>query len=60
MKPITKQRDKLRADRDDLVARQEALREQQARMMAEIAGYEQELTELREDEKALRAQDSAA
>lgn len=49
---ITKQRDKLRAD----LGAQESLREQQARMMAEIAGYEQELTELREDEKTLRDQ----
>lgn len=53
---IAKQRDKLRAERDDLAARQEALRERQARMMAEMAGYEQELIELREDEKALRTQ----
>ncbi|MFN8452824.1 MAG: ATP-binding protein, partial [Anaerolineae bacterium] len=47
---ITKQRDKLRTD----LSAQDSLREQQARVMAEIAGYEQELTELREDEKALR------
>lgn len=53
---IIKQRDKLRGERDDLAARQEALRERQARMMAEIAGYEQELLELREDEQELRAQ----
>ncbi len=59
-KPITKQRDKLRADRDELMARQEALREQQARLLAEIAGYEQELTELREDEKAAARANSAA
>lgn len=47
---ISKQRDKLRAD----LSAQSTVREQQARMMAEMAGYEQELTELREDEKALR------
>ncbi len=53
---ITKQRDKLRAERDEVVARQGTAREQQARMLAEMAGYEQELTELREDEKSLRLQ----
>ena len=44
-----KQRDKARQE-------QELLRDQQARILAELAGYEQELTELYEDEKALRAQ----
>jgi signal transduction histidine kinase len=53
---ITKQRDKLRIERDEIVARQEIAREKQTRMLAEMAGYEQELTELREDEKSLRMQ----
>jgi signal transduction histidine kinase len=52
----TKQRDKFRTERDDMFARQEALRDHQARLLAEITGYEQELLEVREDEKLLKEQ----
>jgi signal transduction histidine kinase len=53
---FAKQRDKLRAERDDLLSRQEALKEQQVRLMAELAGFEQELTEEHEEQNSLRAQ----
>ncbi|MEP7290887.1 MAG: ATP-binding protein [Chloroflexota bacterium] len=53
----------LAADREAAVKKldksrqdQEELRGQYARVLAEMTGYEQELTELVEDEKALRAQ----
>jgi signal transduction histidine kinase len=53
---ITKQREKLRAERDELLAKLETLREQYSRVVAENTGYEQELTEEREEQKQLRAQ----
>lgn len=51
-----KQRDKLRAERDDLLGKIETLRGQYARVLAEMAGFEQELTEEHEEQVQLRAQ----
>ena len=53
---VTKQREKLRAERDELLAKLDTLREQYSRAVAENTGYEQELTEEREEQKQLRAQ----
>jgi signal transduction histidine kinase len=53
---VTKQREKLRAERDELLAKLDTLREQYSRAAAENTGYEQELTEEREEQKQLRAQ----
>lgn len=53
---LSKQREKLRGERDEANNRYETLKEQQARLMAELTGFEQELTEEYEEQQALRQQ----
>jgi signal transduction histidine kinase len=42
---VTKQRDKMRAVRDELLAKMETIKEHRARLLAQAAGYEMELKE---------------
>lgn len=51
---ITKQREMLRAEKDELVRRVEALKEQRTRVMAEAAAYQQELTEAHVQQAQIR------
>ncbi|MBK8025896.1 MAG: hypothetical protein IPK19_32040 [Chloroflexi bacterium] len=46
-----KQRDRLRTERDELATRQQAVQDRYARVMAEIASFEQEVAELRSEQK---------
>lgn len=51
---VIKQRDRFRAERDELVNRVESLRDVQARLMAEATAFEQELTEAHAELNDLR------
>ena len=51
---ITKQRDQLRAERDELFAKQEAIKQHRARLLAETSGYQLELAEAHQEQARLR------
>jgi signal transduction histidine kinase len=51
-----KQRDRLRADHDELRARLDSFREQQGNLQAQVSGYEQELQEAHDTQSELRQQ----
>lgn len=53
---ITRQRDQLRLEKDELAQRFDALKEQRARIMAEAAAYQQELTEAHVTQAQIRVQ----
>ncbi|MDZ4770278.1 MAG: ATP-binding protein [Chloroflexota bacterium] len=48
------QRDRLRVERDELAAKQRTTQDRYARVMAEIAAYEQEVVELRGDQTEMK------
>jgi phage shock protein A len=43
-------------ERDDMVVKHDALKQQRARLMAEAAGYQMELEEVRQEQARLRTQ----
>jgi signal transduction histidine kinase len=53
---VTKQRDQLRMERDDLFAKQESFKQQRARLIAEASGYQVELAEEHQEQAKLRVQ----
>ncbi|MEO8009182.1 MAG: histidine kinase dimerization/phospho-acceptor domain-containing protein, partial [Betaproteobacteria bacterium] len=53
---VTKQRDQLRLERDDLFAKQESFKQQRARLIAEASGYQVELAEEHQEQAKLRVQ----
>ncbi|MBC7812288.1 MAG: hypothetical protein H7175_14125 [Burkholderiales bacterium] len=53
---VTKQRDKLRLERDDLYAKQETMKQQRARLVAQTAAYQEELGEAYNEQQQLRAE----
>ena len=53
---VTKQRDQLRVERDELFAKQESFKQQRARLIAEASGYQVELAEEHQGQAKLRVQ----
>lgn len=53
---VTKQRDQLRLERDELFAKQESFKQQRARLIAEASGYQVELAEEHQEQAKLRVQ----
>jgi signal transduction histidine kinase len=53
---LARQRDQLKTEKDDLAQRFDALKEQRARLMAEAAAYQQELTEAHVNQAQIRVQ----
>ncbi|MDX2140403.1 MAG: ATP-binding protein [Chloroflexota bacterium] len=53
---VTKQRDMLRTEKDELATRFEAQKEQRARLMAEAAAYQRELTDAHLQQAQIRVQ----
>lgn len=51
-----KQRDKLRAERTELLEKIDRIKDHRARLLAEASGYDLELSEAREEQARLRAQ----
>ncbi len=53
---LAKQRDQMRSERDDAVAKQDAIKQHRARLLAETSGYQIELAEAHQEQAKLRAQ----
>ncbi len=53
---LTKERDQLRGERDEFIARQESIKQQRARLLAEASGYQLELAEAHQEQAKLRVQ----
>lgn len=51
-----KQRDRFRVERDDLIAKQNVIKQHRARLLAQSAGYEMELNEAHQEQIKLRQQ----
>lgn len=51
-----KKRDQMRAERDEMLVKQETLKQQRARLMAEASGYQMELEETRQEQARMRTQ----
>ncbi|MCB9454990.1 MAG: hypothetical protein H6671_03260 [Anaerolineaceae bacterium] len=53
---LTRMRDQYRSERDEAVANMSAIKQHRARLLAEVAGYQMELSENQEDQAKLREQ----
>jgi signal transduction histidine kinase len=52
---LNKQRDQMRAERDEAVGKQDAIKQHRARLLAESSGYQIELAEAHQEQAKLRA-----